>query len=119
MTYRLAAEEDWRPYSTVPDGATVLGVLYREGYPPGVLVRFFELRRKPYVIFNNSQGRMLNGHLVAPLLGHWGRAKKMQGGKPITVYLDAQTLATAETLGKGNISEGIRAALRSVALGTR
>jgi hypothetical protein len=45
---------------------------------------------------------------AAPL----GRPAEMTGGKRVNVYLDAASLARAAELGGGNVSEGIRAALK-------
>lgn len=36
------------------------------------------------------------------------------GGKKVTVYLDAETVAKAKALGDGNVSLGIRRAVTSV-----
>jgi ABC-type taurine transport system substrate-binding protein len=41
-----------------------------------------------------------------------GRPVEMTGGKRVNVYLDAASLARAAELGGGNVSEGIRAALK-------
>ena len=41
-----------------------------------------------------------------------GRPSSMQDGKRVNVYLDAISLATAENIGNGNVSEGIRLALQ-------
>lgn len=42
-----------------------------------------------------------------------GRPAELTGGKRVNVYLDAASLARAAELGCGNVSEGIRAALRA------
>lgn len=36
----------------------------------------------------------------------------MEGGKRVNVYLDAKSLSVASKLGNGNVSEGIRKALK-------
>lgn len=36
---------------------------------------------------------------------------KMEGGRKVNVWLDAASVATAQRLGNGNVSEGIRRAL--------
>ena len=41
-----------------------------------------------------------------------GRPAEMQGGHQVNVYLDAISLATAKEMGNGNVSSGIREALR-------
>lgn len=42
-----------------------------------------------------------------------GRPRKLDDAKAVRVYLDAATLARAAELGNGNVSEGIRIALKS------
>lgn len=42
-----------------------------------------------------------------------GRPAEMAGGKPVKVYLDTESIATAQRLGNGNVSEGIRKALKA------
>ena len=41
-----------------------------------------------------------------------GRPQEMKSGKRVNVYLDAASLARAAKLGNGNVSAGIRKALR-------
>lgn len=41
-----------------------------------------------------------------------GRPPKMRDGKRVNLYLDEKTLKRAEELGNGNVSAGIRVALR-------
>ena len=41
-----------------------------------------------------------------------GRPPSLSGGKRVNVYLDAASLKTADKLGGGNVSEGIRMALK-------
>lgn len=43
-----------------------------------------------------------------------GRRGFLEGGKRVNVYLDAESLETAEQIGRGNISDGIRRALKEV-----
>lgn len=43
-----------------------------------------------------------------------GRPAEMQGGHQVNVYLDEISLATAKEIGNGNVSSGIREALRRV-----
>ncbi|MEB8474251.1 hypothetical protein [Acidithiobacillus ferriphilus] len=47
-----------------------------------------------------------------PSSGRVGRQSEMEGGKRDLVYLDAESLATAAKLGNGDVSEGIRKALK-------
>ena len=41
-----------------------------------------------------------------------GRPPSLSGGKRVNVYLDAASLKAADKLGGGNVSEGIRMALK-------
>lgn len=41
-----------------------------------------------------------------------GRPAEMDGGRRVNVYLDAASIEAASALGGGNVSEGIRVALR-------
>lgn len=41
-----------------------------------------------------------------------GRPAELEGGRKVNTYLDAESIAIAQRLGNGNISEGIRTALR-------
>lgn len=44
-------------------------------------------------------------------LPHPGKPATLNGGRAVKVYLDAQSIETADKLGNGNVSEGIRIAL--------
>ena len=41
-----------------------------------------------------------------------GAPKKMTDGKRVNIYLDAESIDLAKKLGGGNVSKGIRAALK-------
>lgn len=41
-----------------------------------------------------------------------GRPSEMDGGRKVNTYLDAESIAIATRLGNGNVSEGIRKALK-------
>lgn len=45
-----------------------------------------------------------------------GRPEELDGGKRVNVYLDAISCEIAATLGKGNVSDGIRKALKEAAM---
>jgi hypothetical protein len=47
--------------------------------------------------------------------GQVGRPSEMVGGKRVQVYLDAESLVIATNLGNGNVSEGLRKALKQAA----
>ena len=44
-----------------------------------------------------------------------GFQKKMEGGKRVFAYLDQASIDAAKKLGNGNLSEGIRIALKTLA----
>lgn len=46
------------------------------------------------------------------LVAKIGRPSEMAGGKAVKVYLDAESIVIATRLGSGNVSEGIRKALK-------
>ena len=45
-----------------------------------------------------------------------GAPRKLRDGKRVNVYLDADSLVAAAQLGLGNVSEGIRSALKQLIL---
>ena len=65
-----------------------------------------------YVQVNAGVLRNLDGRKVAAALGTAGRPSEMSGGKKVNTYLDAESIAIATRLGNGNVSEGIRKALK-------
>ena len=50
-----------------------------------------------------------------PIYNVAGRPTEMDGGKRVNVYLDAESIALATRIGKGNVSEGIRKAIKIAA----
>lgn len=44
-----------------------------------------------------------------------GRPEELSGGRKVNTYLDAESIAIAIKLGNGNVSEGIRKALKITA----
>ena len=65
-----------------------------------------------YVQVNASVIRSLDGRKIAAALGTAGRPSEMSGGKKVNTYLDAESIAIATRIGNGNVSEGIRKALK-------
>lgn len=47
-----------------------------------------------------------------------GRPAELEGGRKVNTYLDAESIAIATKLGNGNVSEGIRKALKKADLRT-
>jgi len=112
---RLTVNTDgnWRLYTnTLPINSTPLGTVTRDEADTGALVRIEATGA--YVQVNASVIRALDGRKVAAALGTAGRPAEMSGGKKVNTYLDAESLAIATRLGEGNISKGIRMALRMV-----
>lgn len=102
---------NWRHHAvTLPKGATPLGTVTREAGDTGALVRFDATGS--YAQVNANAIRNIDGRKVAAALGTTGRPAEMAGGKKVNTYLDAESVATASRLGDGNVSEGIRRALK-------
>lgn len=105
---------NWRLYSnTVPAGAVPLGTVTRDGIDTGALVRYESTGL--YAQVNAGAVRSLDGRKVAAALGlpqGRGRPAEMGAGRRVNVYLDEASLARAAELGDGNVSVGIRKALR-------
>lgn len=100
----------WNLYTNLlPEGAEALGVVSHGG-ETGALVK---LASGKYVQMNAGAIRSLDGRKVNAALGSAGRPEEMSGGKRVNVYLDAKSLAAAEKIGSGNVSEGIRKALEN------
>lgn len=102
---------NWRLYTnTIPANSTPLGTVTRDESDTGALVRISETG--VYVQVNAGTIRSLDGRKVAAALGTAGRPSEMSGGKKVNTYLDAESIAIATKLGNGNVSEGIRKALK-------
>ena len=105
----------WRLYTkTLPENSTALGTVTRDESDTGALVRI-ESTGGAYVQVNAGTIRSLDGRKVAAALGTAGRPSEMAGGKRVNVYLDAESLAIAAKLSNGNVSDGIRKALKQAA----
>lgn len=110
------ADGRWQLYtSTVPAGTEVLGTVTRGSGETGALVRFEATGQYAQIIAGAV--RSLDGRKVAAALGKAGRPSEMAGGRRVNVYLDAESLDRAAKLGDGNVSEGIRIALKRVGHG--
>jgi hypothetical protein len=103
----------WRLYqpSKLP-GWEMLGIITQGLDNTGALAR--NLKTGLYAQVNAGVIRSLDGRKVAAALGIAGRPPVMDGGKRVNVYLDAESLFVAAKLGSGNVSEGIRIALREL-----
>lgn len=102
---------NWKLYTnTLPANSTAIGTVTRDDFDTGALVRIEATGA--YVQVNAGAIRNLDGRKVAAALGMAGRPSEMEGGKRVNVYLDAESLAIAAKLGNGNVSDGIRKALK-------
>ena len=113
---RLAVDTNgnWRLYTnTIPANSTPLGTVTRDESDTGALVRIDATG--VYVQVNTGVIRILDGRKIAAALGTAGRPSEMAGGKKVNTYLDAESIAIATRLGNGNVSEGIRKALKQAA----
>lgn len=102
---------NWRLYTNaIPAKSTPMGTVTRDESDTGALVRIGATG--VYVQVNAGAIRSLDGRKVAAALGTVGRPSEMSGGKRVNAYLDAESIAIATRLGDGNVSEGIRRALK-------
>lgn len=108
---------DWTLFTSrasIPADSEVLGVVKRSNGDCGALVR---IANGGYVQINDGVMIALDGRKVASALGlksNGGRKETMDGGKRITIYLSEGDIALAKSLGNGNVSEGIRTALKKI-----
>lgn len=104
-------EGNWNLYTnTLPANSTPIGTVTRDDFDTGALVRIETTGA--YVQVNAGVLRNLDGRKVAAALGTAGRPSEMTGGKKVNTYLDSESIAIATNLGNGNVSEGIRIALK-------
>ena len=111
---RLTVKIDgnWRLYSnTLPPGAEAVGTVTQGVGDTGALIRY--AATGIYAQLNAGAIKPLSQHKVKAVLEPAGRGRPdtMDAGRRVQVYLDAPSLATADRMGDGNISAGIRAAL--------
>lgn len=116
--------ENWKNYTRrLPKDAEAVGVVTVGGSrskdgsivggEKGTLVRFKNTGL--YAMANAGSVRNLDGRKVVSALGmNIGRPNELEKGKRVNVYLDAESVNKAKALGDGNVSEGIRKALRLV-----
>ncbi|AXE33150.1 hypothetical protein [Chromobacterium phragmitis] len=114
--HRIHIEQPGRPRLYQLDdlpGYEVVGVITVAGRS-GALVR--KRSTGVYSMVNSGMLRQLDQRRVKMELGlasNAGAPQKMQGGARHNVYLDAASIAAALALGDGNISRGIRLALKA------
>lgn len=77
MSITVDTAANWRLYTnTLPDGATALGTITRDGCDTGALV---QLRNGRYVQVNAGAIRNLDGRAVAAAMGKLGQPPKPPG----------------------------------------
>jgi hypothetical protein len=107
---------DWRSYvDAVPHGFEPRGTVQCGEDEPGALL--FCPATGKYIQANGGTPRQLDQRKVKAALGitnNAGRPETLDGGKRVNVYLDSASLAKAAELGSGNVSEGIRIALKKL-----
>ncbi|UTH73644.1 hypothetical protein [Chromobacterium sp. IIBBL 290-4] len=114
--HRIQIEQPGRPRLYQLDdlpGYEIVGVITLAGRS-GALARKYS--NGVFSMVNSGTMRPLDQRLVKRALGIGGNAgapAQMQGGGRHNVYLDAESIAIAQALGDGNISRGIRLALKS------
>jgi hypothetical protein len=86
------------------DGQRVMAVITKNGSP--VAHHKFNAQQDDKMFF--WRGRIDN----LPIYEEAGRPAELEGGKRVQVYLDAESLARAARIGNGNVSAGIRKALK-------
>lgn len=86
------------------DGQKVMAVITKNGSP--VAHHKFNAREDDREFY--WRGRITQ----LPIYPEAGRPAELEGGKRVQVYLDAESLAIAAKLGNGNVSDGIRKALK-------
>ncbi|WP_448165950.1 hypothetical protein [Burkholderia cepacia] len=104
---------DWRAlHSSLPVNWTVLGTAQLvDGGIQGVLCQS-ETTGEYFLLKADNTLVRLDGRVVAAHLGKSGRKATLHGGRDAKVYLDVFSLAIAEQLGDGNVSKGVRRALK-------
>lgn len=87
------------------DGSRMLAVITKNGSP----VAYHHFNSSP-----EDENRYWRGRIEQLPIYYCdaGRPAELEGGKRVNVYLDAESLSIAAKIGDGNISDGIRKALR-------
>lgn len=95
--------------SSLATAGVALQSLHRDIANHGESVVEFETLPLVSVRVANSGRKIYDVEPVSPV----GRPSAMDGGKKVNTYLDAQSVEIAKRLGNGNVSDGIRKALKS------
>ena len=94
----------------LPASTTLVGVIKFEDGRAGALV--ISDSSHQYFVVNDGIALQVDGRRVASALGNAGRPAKFKNGSRRNVYLDEETLQYAIKMGQGNLSEGVRQAIK-------
>ncbi|KAI93548.1 hypothetical protein T281_16070 [Rhodomicrobium udaipurense JA643] len=115
MTVTVDLQGNWKDFAeTLPPLAEGIGTVTVDG-TPGALIRTEVGKRTVYAQLVGDQVTELDGRTIA---GEMKRGKPLSKPKRITsqkVGLDTESLEIAIRLGAGNVSEGVRVALKMAA----
>lgn len=98
----------------LPKGSDFLGIVTTRQGRTGVLVKLWISGR--YAMYTREGGRILDGRDVSAAMGTNGRPKLSEDSAAHSIRLTGSDAMIAERIGKGNLSEGVRLALRAAAL---
>jgi len=115
MTVTVDLQGNWKVYAeTLPPLAEGIGTVTVDG-TPGALIRIEVGKRTVYAQLVGGKVTELDGRTIA---GEMKRGKPLAKPKRINavkIGLDAESLEIATRLGNGNVSEGVRVALKMAA----
>lgn len=107
---------DWGKFSIVlPLNSQAIGTVTWEDGASAALIRFNTTGG--YAAIKEKNIFFLSRVAVEKQFMPVGRPKYLNNGRKIQVYLDEESLSFATKLGKGNISAGVRTALKSASVG--
>lgn len=110
---RLTIEQPGKPRLYQPadlQGWEIIGTVTRGESDTGALVH--NKQTGNYAQANAGAIRSLDQRKVLAALGLRKPAQKLEGGQRVNVFLDAESLRRAAELGDGNVSKGIRRAVK-------
>ena len=96
----------WTEYSHEVEGVQMVGTCR----PPGKGIHALGVKDGRHVAVLDGVVHDLDQRSVRAALGE-KNALKLDSARRVTIYLEPDAIAAAKKLGRGNMSEGIRAAL--------
>lgn len=112
ISLSINKEGDWTEHThMIPMYCRPLGVVTDHSRKvTGALVHHAHTGQ--YLLVKDGVSMALNGRSVLIGLGESGRPRILNGGKRRNVYLDDETIENAKALSGGDISRGLREAVR-------